>query len=181
MTLNHALERLPADLRECLVLRELEELSYKEIAHVIDVPVGTVMSRLWRARQALTPVPGGRSTPMKEDDCQEMRLLVQADHDGELSPAEAARVAAHLEPAPIARSMHQRCPRCPPASAPRRPATRPGLASRGGAGAHRRRACPRRPGRAATAGEVAAPAAWASGPARRSAPASRLRPAWPWR
>lgn len=55
-TLNHALERLPADLRECLILRELEQLSYKEIAHVIDVPVGTVMSRLWRARQALTPV-----------------------------------------------------------------------------------------------------------------------------
>ncbi len=55
-TLNHMLERLPADLRECLVLRELEELSYKEIAHIINVPVGTVMSRLWRARQALTPV-----------------------------------------------------------------------------------------------------------------------------
>ena len=56
MTLNRALERLPADLRECLVLRELEELSYKEIALVTDVPVGTVMSRLWRARQALRPV-----------------------------------------------------------------------------------------------------------------------------
>ena len=55
MTLNQALERLPEDLRECLVLRELEELSYKEIAHVTEVPVGTVMSRLWRARQALTP------------------------------------------------------------------------------------------------------------------------------
>ncbi len=55
MTLNHALERLPVDLRECLVLRELEELSYKEIALVTDVPVGTVMSRLWRARQALSP------------------------------------------------------------------------------------------------------------------------------
>jgi DNA-directed RNA polymerase specialized sigma24 family protein len=40
-------------LRECLVLRELEELSYKEVAHITGVPIGTVMSRLWRARQAL--------------------------------------------------------------------------------------------------------------------------------
>lgn len=51
--LDQALAALPLELRECLVLRELEELSYKEIAHVTGVPVGTVMSRLWRARQAL--------------------------------------------------------------------------------------------------------------------------------
>ena len=44
---------LPAELRECLVLRELEEMSYREIARITCVPVGTVMSRLWRARQAL--------------------------------------------------------------------------------------------------------------------------------
>lgn len=50
---------LPVDLRECLVLRELEELSYKAIAHVTGVPVGTVMSRLWRARQALMAGPEG--------------------------------------------------------------------------------------------------------------------------
>lgn len=54
-TLRHMLERLPPNLRECLVLRELEELSYKEIAQITEVSVGTVMSRLWRARQALTP------------------------------------------------------------------------------------------------------------------------------
>jgi len=52
--LDRALEALPVELRECLVLRELEDLSYKEIAHVVGVPVGTVMSRLWRARQALS-------------------------------------------------------------------------------------------------------------------------------
>ena len=51
--MEHALAALPIDLRECLVLRELEEFSYKEIAQVVGVPVGTVMSRLWRARQAL--------------------------------------------------------------------------------------------------------------------------------
>lgn len=44
---------LPIELRETLVLRELEELSYKEIADVTQVPIGTVMSRLWQARRAL--------------------------------------------------------------------------------------------------------------------------------
>ena len=52
-TLDDALAALPVDLRECLVLRELEELSYRDIAQVTGVPVGTVMSRLWRARQSL--------------------------------------------------------------------------------------------------------------------------------
>jgi RNA polymerase sigma-70 factor (ECF subfamily) len=44
---------LPVELREPLVLRELEELSYKEIAEITHAPIGTVMSRLWRARQTL--------------------------------------------------------------------------------------------------------------------------------
>jgi RNA polymerase sigma-70 factor, ECF subfamily len=44
---------LPVELRETLVLRELEELSYKEIAEVTRMPIGTVMSRLWRARRFL--------------------------------------------------------------------------------------------------------------------------------
>src|SRR5690242_19882800 len=45
-----ALEQLPVDFREVVVLREIEGLSYKEIAAVIRVPIGTVMSRLARAR-----------------------------------------------------------------------------------------------------------------------------------
>jgi RNA polymerase sigma-70 factor (ECF subfamily) len=48
-----ALEKLPAEYRELIVLRELEEMSYKEIAVVTGIPIGTVMSRLARARQRL--------------------------------------------------------------------------------------------------------------------------------
>jgi RNA polymerase sigma-70 factor, ECF subfamily len=51
--LRAALEALPAEFREALVLRELEGLSYKEIADIADVPLGTVMSRLARARRQL--------------------------------------------------------------------------------------------------------------------------------
>jgi RNA polymerase sigma-70 factor (ECF subfamily) len=51
--LRAALETLPLEFREALVLRELEGLSYKEIAEVAEVPVGTVMSRLARARRQL--------------------------------------------------------------------------------------------------------------------------------
>lgn len=51
---SELLNRLPVELRECLVLREIEDCSYKEIARIIDAPIGTVMSRLWRARQTLS-------------------------------------------------------------------------------------------------------------------------------
>jgi RNA polymerase sigma factor (sigma-70 family) len=51
--IREALEELPLEYREILILRELEELSYKEIAKIIDIPLGTVMSRLSRARREL--------------------------------------------------------------------------------------------------------------------------------
>jgi RNA polymerase sigma factor (sigma-70 family) len=51
-----ALEQLPVDFREVIVLREIEGLSYKEIAAVVRVPIGTVMSRLARARERLIAV-----------------------------------------------------------------------------------------------------------------------------
>ncbi len=73
LQINQAIAALPVVYREVLVLRELEDLSYAEIAHIAGIPVGTVMSRLARARalmrQALQPGarpvlrPVPRSTP----------------------------------------------------------------------------------------------------------------------
>ncbi len=58
---NDAIDKLPIEFREVVVLRELEELSYKEIAVVLGVPIGTVMSRLARARKRLmTSLEGER-------------------------------------------------------------------------------------------------------------------------
>jgi RNA polymerase sigma-70 factor (ECF subfamily) len=55
---RRAVESLPVDFREVIVLRELEGLSYKDIAEVIGVPIGTVMSRLSRARERLISLLG---------------------------------------------------------------------------------------------------------------------------
>ncbi len=52
-TLDAALAALAPELREVIVLKELEDMSYRDIARVTGVPIGTVMSRLWRARRAL--------------------------------------------------------------------------------------------------------------------------------
>lgn len=52
-TLRQALEALPVEFREVMILRELEDMSYKQIAAITDVPVGTVMSRLARTRKRL--------------------------------------------------------------------------------------------------------------------------------
>jgi RNA polymerase sigma factor (sigma-70 family) len=50
---RHALEELPVEFREVVVLREIEGLSYKEISNIADIPIGTVMSRLKRGRTRL--------------------------------------------------------------------------------------------------------------------------------
>jgi RNA polymerase sigma factor (sigma-70 family) len=51
--IDRALARLPLEFREVVILRELEDLSYKEIGEVVQVPMGTVMSRLSRGRKLL--------------------------------------------------------------------------------------------------------------------------------
>jgi RNA polymerase sigma-70 factor (ECF subfamily) len=53
VTVNNALEGLPPDLREAITLREIEGLSYEDIAQVMDCPIGTVRSRIFRAREAI--------------------------------------------------------------------------------------------------------------------------------
>ncbi len=52
-TVNRAMDALPADLRTAITLREIEGLSYEEIANAMNCPVGTVRSRIFRAREAI--------------------------------------------------------------------------------------------------------------------------------
>ena len=51
--INQAIEELPEDLRTAVTLREYEGLSYEDIAEVMDCPVGTVRSRIFRGREAI--------------------------------------------------------------------------------------------------------------------------------
>jgi RNA polymerase sigma-70 factor (ECF subfamily) len=53
-TVNSAMEALPDELRQAITLREIEGLSYEEIAEVMDCPIGTVRSRIFRAREAIS-------------------------------------------------------------------------------------------------------------------------------
>jgi RNA polymerase sigma-70 factor, ECF subfamily len=55
---------LPDDLREAITLREIEGLSYEDIALVMDCPIGTVRSRIFRAREAID----NRLAPILDDD-----------------------------------------------------------------------------------------------------------------
>ena len=77
--LDDALNALPVAWRECVILREVEALSYKEMARIMDVPIGTVMSRLARARQAL----------QREVLCDEHRGLVPKNDGKRIGPADS--------------------------------------------------------------------------------------------
>jgi len=55
-TMRRAIEELPVDFREVIVLRELEGLSYRDIAAIVGIPIGTVMSRLARGRERLLTI-----------------------------------------------------------------------------------------------------------------------------
>ncbi|RKR45405.1 RNA polymerase sigma-70 factor (ECF subfamily) [Paraburkholderia sp. BL17N1] len=70
---HEALAQLPVEYREVLMLRELEEMGYKEIAAVADVPIGTVMSRLARGRRKLAALlmekQGGGSASHRSSAC----------------------------------------------------------------------------------------------------------------
>ncbi|HEV2435086.1 MAG TPA: sigma-70 family RNA polymerase sigma factor [Verrucomicrobiae bacterium] len=62
-TIRRAIEELPVEFREIVILREMEGFSYKEIAELADVPIGTVMSRLTRARRQLQKRLAGEFKP----------------------------------------------------------------------------------------------------------------------
>ncbi len=59
--IRRALAQLPTQFREVIVLREMNQLNYRDIAEISGVPIGTVMSRLSRARQLLIEILGERT------------------------------------------------------------------------------------------------------------------------
>ena len=100
-TIRRLVAELPDPFREAIVLREINDLSYSEIADVVGVPIGTVMSRLARARSML------RKAWIAEEGlpnmtCAETEILLHALLDGELDAGHARDVETHL----------QSCPRC---------------------------------------------------------------------
>jgi RNA polymerase sigma factor (sigma-70 family) len=65
--LQQALQALPLEFREVMVMRELEELSYKQIAGIVGIPIGTVMSRLGRGRKLLAAILASSSLPSGQE------------------------------------------------------------------------------------------------------------------
>jgi len=68
-TIHQAMGDLPSDLREAITLREIEGLSYEDIAAVMDCPIGTVRSRIFRAREAID----SKLAPILDDDSHQVR------------------------------------------------------------------------------------------------------------
>ena len=83
-TVMRAVEALPEELREAITLREVDGLSYEEIAERMDCPIGTVRSRIFRAREAIdagtATLAGQREPPrsVQADDAQ--RPITNARH-----------------------------------------------------------------------------------------------------
>src|SRR6476660_746751 len=74
-----AVDQLPLEFREVIVLRDLEELSYKEISQLLNIPIGTVMSRLARARKRLQKTLCKQESPNPQTF---MSLSERTDHVG---------------------------------------------------------------------------------------------------
>ena len=107
-------EALPEPFREAIVLREINDLSYREIAEIVGAPVGTVMSRLARARvDVARGLDRGRGE-RPHDECDEARLLLHALLDGELDAGHAREVEAHVAGCPHCAAELARVPRDAP-------------------------------------------------------------------
>ncbi|MGN6316121.1 RNA polymerase sigma factor [Trinickia sp.] len=75
---REALEQLPVEFREVLILRELEDMSYRDIAVVADLPIGTVMSRLARGRRKLAVL----LAPLREERAGGVDTIAKEGPDG---------------------------------------------------------------------------------------------------
>ena len=96
-TVRRLVAELPAQFREVIVLREINDLSYREIADIARAPVGTVMSRLARARAMLrTAWNAAKAAEGTEMTCEETEILLHALADGELDAGNARAIEAHV-------------------------------------------------------------------------------------
>jgi RNA polymerase sigma-70 factor (ECF subfamily) len=106
-SLNHALEELPLVFREVLVLLELEGLSYKEIAEVLGIPIGTVMSRLARARhrlrESLRRQLSDRRPPEDRSKNRARSRDVQAEQESQSTTGELSESKFTNEPADLSK------------------------------------------------------------------------------
>lgn len=75
---REALTRLPVEYREVLILRELEDMSYRDIAVIADLPIGTVMSRLARGRRKLAAL----LAPLRDERRASIDTIVKESRDG---------------------------------------------------------------------------------------------------
>jgi RNA polymerase sigma-70 factor, ECF subfamily len=92
--LRRATAELPLEKREVIVLRDTQELSYREIATILGIPRGTMMSRLWRARDALgVSLRGPRNNPVIHDGAP---ALIDSYIDSEIDIATAAAFVEHV-------------------------------------------------------------------------------------
>ena len=107
--LQAAIAQLPVPFREALVLRDVQGLDYREIAQVTNVPIGTVMSRLARARQRLMGhLRKRRAAVMTAASENNPKLLVHAYVDGELDPVHALELERHLAADPALAAERER-------------------------------------------------------------------------
>ena len=95
--LRAALEKLPANYREVLVLRELEGMSYEKIAVVMGVPIGTVMSGLARGRDSCGNTCCEGVTRRRNVACESNGRFLHGYLDGELDLVRTVEFEEHLK------------------------------------------------------------------------------------
>ena len=109
LDLERALAELPEDFRSVLLLADLEGLALHEIGQIMDIPIGTVKSRLFRARRMVRRRLADYRTGMSPSmNCHQVRDLFEEHRRRELAPDLARAVAAHLEDCPACRGHFAR-------------------------------------------------------------------------